>query len=638
MSAPDDPNGRESRLKPIKNPDSAAGRLAQTLRDLVGGESLRKLGERAHCGAATLSDALSGDPRKVPTSTVIEAICKACNADEPTRARLLDMRAEAANSRPPGPPVDPSSPDPAPVDPSSPDPAPVDPSSPDPAPVDPSPPSPPIDPSSPDPARRRKLLVRLLVALVGLVAAGVVGWQLWPHECGGAFSGTRLNNKVDGECIGITDGSYLFNDPNKATNGDDRKIVEGINDVQKRIERENNNVAGPDRYVKVVLLMPLTVSQARPPAISLRQILYSLEGSYIALYRANHSRDFGDPSAVKLQLLLANQGSRQNADPDFINGILKASQRDHPVVAVIGLGSSVPNTKVAVEHLAQQGIPMVSAVTSADSLTNLPLHWSVSPSNIEYANRLKAFLEQQDVLRSGVIVYDRNPDLYTQSLAQAYRDHLGRYIKFPDQPFQGSTLESLAAPNVFLPVVTNLCNAANDHDAPLDMVFYAGRLADFGAFTEALKARTCRQRSLTVLVGATGFATAQDYEETLSSNNVKVIYATSSDSLSWGKNEPGTPAGYPAFLEAYHGRGFVDDADLLDGYAIAHHDALATAAQAIRLAALGRQTQAPNPADVTGQFGHLNLAYAVSAASGTLSFPSEGGRATGRPIPIKQFR
>jgi hypothetical protein len=156
---------------------------------------------------------------------------------------------------------------------------------------------------------------------------------------------------------------------------------------------------------------------------------------------------------------------------------------------------------------------MVIAVTSADSLTNLPLHWSASPSNIDYARKIKSFLGEQAVLRSGVIVYDQNNDLYTQSLAQAYRDHLGDYIKFPDQPFIGSTLKSPAAPNVFFPVATNLCVAASDDNVPLDMVFYAGRLADFDAFIEALKVRTCRQQALTVLVGATGFVVAPEYEK-----------------------------------------------------------------------------------------------------------------------------
>lgn len=191
-------------------------------------------------------------------------------------------------------------------------------------------------------------------------------------------------------------------------------------------------------------------------------------------------------------------------------------------------------------------------------------------------------------------------------------------------------------------MVTNLCNAANTPNtptsAPLDMMFYAGRVADFGALTDALESRTCRQQPLTILFAATGGVTiAQEYKDRLAKSNVTVVVATPSDSAAWGKNGPGTPADYAPFLAAYHDRGFLDDGDLLDGYAIAHHDAFATAADAIRLGAQSRPTQAPTPQDVAAQFGHLNLAYAVRAAVGTLSFPSEGGRATGLPIPVTQI-
>jgi len=616
-------------LAPIPDPDSPAGQLAQELRELARTsktKSLRDFAKLTHYSATRISEALSGKPRSV-SEEGIKTICEACNADESTKKRLLNMRADAITSRPPGPaPADPP-PDLASRSPSLSGLPSEDPPPPDLAPGD--------SPVPPGPARWKWLLVVASVVVLG--AVGVVVWQWWPDGCG-VFSGMRLNDKADSECIGISDGSYLFNDPSKTTNPDDRNVIERINDIEKRIETENNTVAGTGRYVKVVLLMPLTISKARPPAISLRQILYSLEGNYTALYRANHSSDFGDPTAMKIQLLLANQGSLQEAGPAFLDSIVKLSQLDHPMVTVIGLGSSVPNTKTAVEYLAQQGIPMVDAEASADSLTHLHLLWNVSPSNSEYVGQLKSFLDHQNVLKSGIIVYDRNPDLYTQSLTQDYRDQLGKsYVKFPDQPFQGSTLNITAAPDVFLPVVTNLCDAANEPPTSLDMVFYAGRIADFGAFTDALKARTCQQRPLTVLTGATGYAEADAYANTLASSNVKVVVATSSDSASWGTNEPGTPPGYAAFLTAYHDRGFTDD-DLLDGYAIVHHDALATAAQAIRLAALGTPTHAPTPEDVAGQFGRLNLAYTVQAASGTLSFPPEGGRVTGQPLPLEQIK
>jgi ABC-type branched-subunit amino acid transport system substrate-binding protein len=635
MTGPDDPEdtlGRGSRLNPIRDPGSPAGQLAQALRDLVAGEPLRQFAPRVPCALATLSDALSGDPRRVPGPRIIEGICNVRGADKPNLTRLLALRTEAIKSRPPDDPAQNDSG--APEGPAQTDSA---------VPEGTAPNSSRLGPV----LRGRRVPVAVFVVVIGLVVVGVVGWWLWwPHECGGPFSGIRLNDKTDRECIGITDGSYLFNDPSKASNGSDRKIIEGINGVEQRIENENRDVAGADRYVKVVLLMPLTVSQDKDTlsTISLKEILHSLEGSYTALYRVNHSRDFGDPSAVKIQLLLANQGSRQDADPDFLDGIVKASQQGHPVVSVIGLGSSLPNTNTAVEYLAKQGLPMVSAATSGDSLKN-PLLWIVSPSNMEYVNRINSFLgTKRDVLKSGIIVYDLNPDLFTRSLAQDYRTQLGNpYVKFPDQGFLGGTTRSPAQPDVFFPVVTNLCNAANDPSNPLDMVLYAGRVADLGAFTEALKARTCRNRPLTVVTATTGFAVLREsVQGILPGSNVMVIVATSSDSSSWGGNltGPGTPPGYAAFLAAYQATRFGDESDSLDGYAISHHDALATAAKAINLAAEARPTQAPNPEDVAVQLGNLNLSNAVPAASGTLSFRPEGSRASRAPdqsIPIKQI-
>ncbi|MGH3851369.1 MAG: hypothetical protein ACRDRT_17045, partial [Pseudonocardiaceae bacterium] len=116
-------------------------------------------------------------------------------------------------------------------------------------------------------------------------------------------------------------GGYLFNDPNDAQNRADRATAEEINDVQRKIEMENAAAVKTNRYVKVVLLAPLTVSRARPSAISLKQILYSLQGSYTGLRRVNESSDFGDPSTVKIQLLLANEGSQQEAETGFLDGI-----------------------------------------------------------------------------------------------------------------------------------------------------------------------------------------------------------------------------------------------------------------------------------------------------------------------------
>lgn len=487
--------------------------------------------------------------------------------------------------------------------------------------------------------RRKKIFAGAFIVFVGLVA-GLVGWQLWPNECGGAFSEFQLNDGDNRECIGITDGSYKFNDPSRAANENDRELITRINALHERVEHENQLVAATDRYVKVVLLMPMTVSESMPSAMSLEQILHSMEGAYTALMRANHSHSFGDPSAAKLQLLLANQGSQLESAPNFIGRIAEESEDEHPVVAVVGLGVSRTNTVEVAEQLAEEGIPMVSAVTSADNLTDLPYFWSVSPSDTQYALALRHVLDHQDTLNSGILVYDQNDDLYTKSLANAYRTELRSYIRYPDQPYRGSTIHSNVAPTVFDPVVRNICNASDRVEDPLNIVFYAGREVDFEAFAKSLEERTCKDRPLAMLVGSTGFANAERYEDVLENTNMTVVNASSSDSLTWSQHptDDGTPEGFVKFVTAYqeYASGVTDS--LADGYAIAHHDALASAAQAIRLAAGNVPTLIPDSHNVASHgFGHLSLAHQVIAASGTLTFPPENGRPTGRRIPIRQI-
>jgi hypothetical protein len=476
-----------------------------------------------------------------------------------------------------------------------------------------------------------------IVPIVAVVLAAAVLIVIARDDCGGGADIWRTA-KPHQECIGISDGSDFFNDQD-GRDSVDQETIKLINSVQRKIAAENAAVAESERFVKVVLLMPLTVSKERPSAIPLTQIQHSLEGAYTAQRRINRSTLFGDPGTVKIQLLLANQGSRQEIGDHFVNRVLGVSEHDHPLDGVIGLGSSVANTDTLVNRLGSEkiGIPMVGAITSSDSLTGRPNFWSVSPSNIHYAQALQNLLDHQghNSLRSGLIVYDINNDPYTRTLAEAFRTHLKRYVRFPELTYRGGTIEQPATPKVFAPVVTNLCTAANDPRSPLDMVFYSGRVADFEAFAEALKNRICKNRPLAVMVGATGFADAQRYERTLQDGNVTVVYASSSDPELWGRGGNGTPPDFPAFIDAFK-QGDFNPADLFDGMAIAHHDALATIAMAIRLAAQG--VDIPGPRDVASQFNQLVLANQVRAASGRLSFPNATrGRAVCRAVPLRQI-
>jgi hypothetical protein len=489
----------------------------------------------------------------------------------------------------------------------------------------------------------RKILIYVLPAavIIGVAAAiYVIVRDAQP---------TWRSDSPHDELIGISYGDVPFNEPETEQDPAKAAIMRGINGIQKKIYQENQRVAQKHgRYVKVALLTPLTVSKGKPSAIPLDQIEHTLQGTYTALIRANHTQAFGDSGRSEIQLLLVNQGSRQEASDRLMDKVRGSSEEEHPLVTVIGLGSSVGNTEMAVEKLGTQGekeerIPMVSAITSADSLTGKPGFWSVSPSNMQYVQAIEHYFSARKDLKSAVVVEDVNEDPYTASLAEDFRTRLGRHLYFPPQTYNGRTLDQPATANDFAELVTNLCTAANDREHPLDAILYAGRVTDFEPFARALAVnRSCSSR-LTILAAATGFASAQRFRPVVDDAKIDVFFASPANPPAWtaaDRRVPDNvgapvPGGFADFLESYKAHGF-PVADLNDGMAIAHYDALATSARAIRMGQ--NDDRPPRPVDVAQRFSRLVLAFKVDGASGTLSFPETAkGRAVERFIPIVQL-
>jgi len=239
---------------------------------------------------------------------------------------------------------------------------------------------------------------------------------------------------------------------------------------------------------------------------------------------------------------------------------------------------------------------------------------------------------------SALIVADenKNEDPFVVSLRIAFERYLDDYVGGRNpKVFRGGTVDTTVRPNVFEPIVQDICNEARDKEVPLQVVLYAGRVADFKTFAERLKGRTCIDKPLAVLVGATGFQVAATYKkELLDPAKVTVIYSTSTDLVAWRKDRNGKPERFDKFSYAFRGLGF-DDASLDDGYAIMYHDAVASAIQAARQAVLGSDdARIPDPDDVSVQLKNVR----VTGASGTFSFPdSTWGRSKGKVVPCRQI-
>lgn len=498
-------------------------------------------------------------------------------------------------------------------------------------------------PPPPPPRRRTKLYLTAVVILLVLTAVPgylLYGWKERPDPVPPPVATGRCGNLTEtdkGECVGIIE--------------DTRFLHRDLHSVVNKIIDHNKEVESSGQYVKVALLTPLSVAGGTyHSAMSLDQVRYSLEGTLTALHRANNTEDFGD-RVVRIRLVLVNYGSRQDHSEKVVDAILAAHEPAHPLVAVVGLGSSFRGTEDTARMLSNKGIPMVSAVASSNSLAGevFPTLYSVSPSNSDYALALRNFLDKHGSrlrLTDGIVVYDDNDDPYVRTLRESFNAVLKRYVTRGELPFTGGTVDTPARPREFDELVTNLCHEQLAPGQPkLRMVFYAGRVTDFEAFAKALTATTrapsCKKDPLAILVGATGFQAAERYQEVLKLANITVIYASSADPLRWIRGELHTPEGFRAFYESFRQLGFRDPngsldpaSSLRDGYAIMYHDAMAAAARAIRLAPRGHTV--PGPADVNLMFRHLRSAYPVRAASGTLVFTRPDGRPSGKPVVCRQ--
>ncbi|GGK04752.1 hypothetical protein GCM10010123_38380 [Pilimelia anulata] len=483
--------------------------------------------------------------------------------------------------------------------------------------------------------RRRLIAAGAAVAVSATI--GLAVWQLVPTECDGYFFG--MAKSPDGECIGVISAA--------------RQLRPDLRPLYEEVEAANRGTEGGPAAT-VVVLTPLSVAtdgdaDARSSAMVPAQLRESLQGVLVAQQRANSSTVFGDPAVRRIRLVLANQGARQEFTRELVDEILTAGEDGGPPAAVVGFGSSYAGTVETARALSDKGIPMVVAVASADNLNGraIPGLHSVSPSNTQLVRALRKLFDARPAaivttqpLQSALLVADSNKnDPYVDTVRAAFETEFSsRFIKFPLRTFVGSTMDTPLTPGVFGPLVSDICNAVNDTRTPARLVFFAGRAPDFEIFAEKMSDRVCRSTPLVVLVAATGFQAGDRYRDMLRRANLALLEATSTDHEQWSAARPGSagaPDDYPEFAAGWRARRY-PEADLVDGYAMMYHDALATAARAIRLAP--GTTQPVVPGDVGVQLNNLTLGSAVRGATGRLEFSAGGdGRAGKKWIVIKQL-
>lgn len=403
-----------------------------------------------------------------------------------------------------------------------------------------------------------------------------------PGLDGTSGAGFALTKTTGEQCTGwIIERNYPFgsNDTNI------KNVISKITEENRRVH-DQSGAAEPKPYVRVGVLMPMT--SAPGSAMSSGEILHSLQGAYIAQKQANQESpsELGDSTPL-IQLVLANEGQDHSEWPAVVEQLAGLRQGDHTLVAVTGLSISIPATRDAAEALGNSGIPTIGAVITANEMV-APRLFKVSPSNRQLAEALRASLDNRPGEKIGYLAYDRNPeDSYVQSLKKTLTETFADTYKLAEHSrgFNGSKPPT-HGPTLLSPIVDDIC-VVNP-----EVLFYSGRDRDLPALVEALKTRgRCQNpiKPLVIATVATGQPVAQDE---LDAAQVSLLYASATDHEAW-RSAPDTHPRYAAFDKLFTdvehgGRDGFPEADLEDGWAVMHRDAVAAAVWATRKATTAR--------------------------------------------------
>lgn len=456
---------------------------------------------------------------------------------------------------------------------------------------------------------RRARVRRVLAAGSAVVIAAAVGAGSYALASGGpagpvscaAAQGLFRVFVAEGECVGVTDGSYDF-DP--GSSADDRNIGA----VEKLIAGQNAWVTTSYKsdYVTVALLTPLTEPAPGAPLsdVTRSRIDDELRGAYLAVYYANHKTGL----LPKIRLLLANEGSSEQGWQAAWDQLKQLTTSPGQLVAVTGMGISVQRTVKAAQAIGGAGIAMFGAVTTGDGLdgTTSPYLAQVAPSVSDEVQALSRYLHKPS---RSVLIYDEQAtDLYTQKLradfASTYRASIGE----DEIPYAPSTSDS----NLFKKIAEDVCYTPKQ--PPL--VFYAGRDSVFNQLVQQLQEEgDCAGQKLTIVTGgdADGLPASSTFSDA-GGAEVSIIYT---DIENGAAITPAFRGNYQAWL------GKADDAGMTDPWMLATYNATVAATSAIAEAA------PPQPAQVSASqvnvwVDQLNGPAAVTGATGSFSIGYHG--------------
>jgi ABC-type branched-subunit amino acid transport system substrate-binding protein len=435
-----------------------------------------------------------------------------------------------------------------------------------------------------------------------------------------------------GECVGLTDGSYLFNPGDAA-----------LVSAEDKIKAEDQWVRDTGKsYVTVAYLLPAAGGTEGTEELFDQQ----LEGAYTAQHLADSGGDV-QGGAPLVQLLIAISGVDADQYP-VVDADIKDYVASQHLVAAAGIAISEDGTLAEVRDLTADGIPVFGSNPTSDAFDNLQDFVRVAPSNKQEIGAMLTYIKPRD--KTAFMIEDTNPnDIYDTSLAVAF------LTQFRDRVVTTETYDSNGEVSPGDPVGQQVSDRISQLSSDIcvsdpDVVLFAGRGKDLTTLISDLASRACLDRRVTIVTGddASTIATGGTVGQGLASG-VTAYYPSESNPGEWasptGKLMVDGTNVYARSREAY--QAYVKEATGQFGAATAAgpdtpmgYDAMLTCISAIHLAGEA------NPADVTAggvsqELSALQGSRTVFGASGPIDLSgvytgtgSQGSDPVQKVVPI----
>ncbi|MEV1115451.1 hypothetical protein AB0I91_10310 [Actinosynnema sp. NPDC049800] len=294
--------------------------------------------------------------------------------------------------------------------------------------------------------------------------------------------------RIGDDCVGVTTGLVPLLE---APAGDD---LTRFNRIQQLIVDQNRRVVeaherDPGRpYATVVYVSAMSASHDALASNTARLVGVAARQARLL--------DRTDSDEPLIRVLLSNAGSAMQHGEVLAEKLRPMLAEDKSIIGVLGMALSSTPTRNTITELGEVGLPVVAATLSDDAMpTATRMYFQVSPTNDRQAQVAARHVRAAHPAKRGVVIVHSSDeaDSYAANLrldvAERFAEQGLRVREESYRPAsdgQGSDARRLGQ---------DLCGVGED-----EVVFFAGRPADFGKLMDGLSAG-CKSDPPALLAG-----------------------------------------------------------------------------------------------------------------------------------------